>query len=86
MAKASENEPAERNPRLLRRGDVVRVTLPGTTEPLDEVLRGVSFVLHLGNGVDVHVEPNDKVLVVPPEDLSGVADEVQAIEAAEKGE
>lgn len=58
-----------RSPRLAKRGDVVIVPIVGGGD-VEEVVRGVSVVLHLGNGQDVIVPTNEPIRFVPPEDLS----------------
>lgn len=54
---------AGRDPRKIKRGDVVQVQQPDGTVPY-EVVRGVELLLHLGNGVDVIVPIDVEIVVV----------------------
>lgn len=53
-------ETEQRNPRLVKRGEVVRPK----DQDFDEVVRSVSVVLHLANGMDVVYRTDEKVDVV----------------------
>lgn len=66
----------KKNPRLLRRGDVVK--LKGTDQV--EVVRNVSVVLHMANGQDVVYDVLEEVEMaeledVDPDDLAKAAAE-----------
>lgn len=72
MAKESE-----KSVRLIKRGDVVRTTTTlSTEEPIEEVVRDVSVVLHLSNGHDVRLGARETVTVIEDEEvvLTGAED------------
>lgn len=54
---------AGRDPRKIKRGDVVQVQQPDGTVPY-EAVRGVKILLHLDNGVDVIVPVDVEIPVV----------------------
>lgn len=78
-----------KSPRLLRRGDVVRVPLPqgGETE---EVVRGIDIIVHLANGNDVVVNSADDITLVNDsevtEELQAQLQEMLDADAAASGE
>lgn len=81
----SQPQTEKRNPRLLKRGDVVRVPTSfgdpsGTTE---DVVRSVEVVLHLANGLSVGVPVDTDVDVVLDTD---VAEELKSQIAAMQSE
>jgi chloramphenicol 3-O-phosphotransferase len=73
----------ERPARLIRRGDIVQVqAAPNVDETMEEVVRGISVILHLANGQDVHVDSNSKVTVLPPDELPSAAEVEEANRAS----
>jgi hypothetical protein len=60
----------QRNSRLVKRGDVLRLTLPGGGEPYEDVVREVDIIIHMAGGVDHVVPGNAEVTVVTDEELS----------------
>lgn len=66
--------------RLAKRGDVVRIITPlSGDEPIEEVVRDVSIVVHLANGNDVRLGSRDTVTVI--EDDEVVLDGTEDVEA-----
>lgn len=71
----------KKSPRLIKRGDVVRVTLPGGTE-IDEVVRSADLLLHMANGNDVIVSLNEPLhYVVSDEVPEELRIEIEAMES-----
>lgn len=67
----------EKSVRLAKRGDVVRIVTPlGGDDPIEEVVRDVSIILHLANGHDVRLGARDNVIVIEDDEvvLTGVED------------
>lgn len=56
--------------RLVKRGDVLNVSMPGVELPIEDVVRGVDMIIHMGNGVDHVVPANSYVEVVIDEDFT----------------
>lgn len=67
-AKKAVVQPEERSPRLVRAGD--RVQMKGSQAT--EVVRDVSLVLHLANGVDEVYKVDEPVLWLPPEEVPDI--------------
>lgn len=69
-AKKTATEPEEINPRFVRRGDIIEMEgIEG-----NEVVRDVTIVIHMANGMDYQVKPDKKVKRLPPEDFSEYGD------------
>lgn len=64
--------------RLLKRGDVVVVNVPGN-EPREAVVRDVDMLLHLADGTDYRVHANDIVELVPSDIPEDLATQVEAL-------
>lgn len=66
-AKKAETVKVEKvNPRFIKRGDIIQQEgIEGS-----EVVRDISIILHMANGMDVIYKANATVDRVPPEDLS----------------
>lgn len=73
----------ERPARLIKRGDIVRVSPGPDLDNIEEVVRDISIILHLSNGGDVRVDSNSKVTVLPPEELPSAAEVEEANRAPE---
>lgn len=64
------------NPRFIKRGDIIEQEgIAGS-----EVVRDISIILHMANGMDVTVKANDTVSRIPPEDLSDLAAVIESSE------
>lgn len=65
--------------RLIKRGDIVRVEVP-TGGEVEEVVRDVSVLLNLANGMVIQLHHDADVEVLPPERLDDtLVEQVQAI-------
>jgi hypothetical protein len=70
----------EKNPRLLRRGEVIVVQPPGSADSYEEVVREVDILIHLANGTDVTVPGNQNVTVVNDDSLTeDLRDQIEAM-------
>lgn len=56
--------------RLVRRGDIVR----STTSKTEEVVRGVSVVVHLSNGVSETYDATEEIGIFDPDKLPELED------------
>lgn len=67
------------NPRLLKKGDMVRVDLPQGGQQ-EELVRDLSLVLHLANGSDVRVPIDEDITtVLIPDPADKLAEQVAAM-------
>lgn len=70
MPKGKQPTTEDRSPRLIKRGDVVRVKGQKNYEPV----RFISVVLHMANGQDIVYSTDEKVVLAlnPEEDFEEV--------------
>lgn len=59
----AKSKATKRSPRLMKRGDVIRVRLYSTdaSAEVEEVVRGVDILVHLANGSDVVIPADDPI-------------------------
>lgn len=69
---------ARKRARLLRAGDII------PTDDGPQVVRDVVVVCRLANGQSVSIPAGEGTETVPPEDLSGLQDEIEALQSEEE--
>lgn len=80
---AKKEQGTFRNPRLLKRGDIVRVQPTNGLPEMTEVVRDVFMVVRLANGADVQVDVNENVEVFEEKFTEDLTSQIEAMQSGD---